>query len=219
MMPSSNGRWGRVGILSKHHTVMYPVTPKAELPRSPFVGTNARSYTFVMAITSNCALCGTLAVLIDSHLLPRALYRLTRDNTMKNPNPVLVTKGKDVQTSSQMKRYLLCSVCEDLFSKNGESWVLARCFRGGPANKFLLRDILRTATPMKSDSSGDLVSTVGIVGMDIGKIAYFAASVFLESFCQRLADSRQSGSPNQPRSPTRRICRLSLANFQQAVIY
>ena len=145
---------------------------------SPFVGINARSYTSVMAITSNCALCGTLAVLIDSHFLPKALYRLIRDNTMKNPNPELVTKGKDVQTSSQMKRYLLCSVCEDLFSKNGESWVLARCFRGGPANKFLLRDMLRTATPMKSDSRGDLVSTVGIVGMDIGKIAYFAASVF-----------------------------------------
>jgi hypothetical protein len=38
--------------------------------------------------------------------------------------------------------------------------------------------MLRTATPMKSDSTGDLVSTVGIVGMDVEKIAYFAASVF-----------------------------------------
>ena len=91
---------------------------------------------------------------------------------------MLVTKGRDVQTSAQMKRYLLCSVCEDLFSKNGESWVLARCFRGGPANKFLLRDMLKTVTAMKSDSRGDLVSTVGIVGMDIDKIAYFAGSVF-----------------------------------------
>jgi hypothetical protein len=46
---------------------------------------------------SNCALCGKLTVLIDSHLLPKALYRLLRDSGAKNPNPVLVTKGKDVQ--------------------------------------------------------------------------------------------------------------------------
>jgi hypothetical protein len=106
------------------------------------------------------------------------VYRLIRDAKAKNPNPVLLSKGKDVQTSAQLKRYLLCSLCEDLFNKNGESWVLAHCFRGGVTNKFLLRDMLRTVSPMKSDSIGDLVSTAGIGGIDVGKIAYFAASVF-----------------------------------------
>jgi hypothetical protein len=116
--------------------------------------------------------------LIDSHLLPKALYRLTRDSTAKNPNPVLVTKGKEVQTSAQLKRYLLCAVCEDLFNKHGESWVLAHCFRGGAMNKFLLRDLLKTVSPMKSDTNGDLISTVGLAGFNIEKVLYFAASVF-----------------------------------------
>jgi hypothetical protein len=135
-------------------------------------------YPYEMAPFLNCALCGTAATLIDSHLLPKALYRLIREGTWTNPNPVFVTKGHDVQTSSQLKRYLLCSSCEDLFSKNGESWVIARCFRGGSANKFLLRDSLRTVSPLKSDTTGDLVSTTGIPAIDVDKIVYFAASVF-----------------------------------------
>jgi hypothetical protein len=129
-----------------------------------------------MNTNSPCALCGNQAVLIDSHLLPKAIYRLIRDTEVANPNPVLVTEGKDTQTSRQIKRYLLCSVCEDLFNKNGEGWTLKHCYRG--PGKFLLRDILRTTTPIKSDIRGDLIYTAGLQAFDRAKIQYFAASVF-----------------------------------------
>jgi hypothetical protein len=129
-----------------------------------------------MMSTSQCALCGQPAVLIDSHLLPKALYRLMRDPGLSNPNPVLLTKGKDTQTSTQIKRYLLCAICEDLFNKNGESWTLKHCFRG--RGKFFLRDLLRTATPLKSDLRGDLIATAGLSTLNRDKLVYFAASVF-----------------------------------------
>jgi hypothetical protein len=127
---------------------------------------------------SVCRLCGQHAKLIDSHLLPKALYRLLRDPSLKNPNPVLVTRGKDVQTSAQLKRYLLCSICEDRFNKNGEAWVLKHCFRGGPMNRFRLRDLLRHSAPISSNLEGDVFSTTAISDIQRDKIEYFAASVF-----------------------------------------
>jgi hypothetical protein len=127
---------------------------------------------------TTCRLCGQSAKLIDSHLLPKALYKLIREPSLKNPNPFLVTRGKAVQTSTQLKRYLLCSVCEDRFNKNGESWVLKHCFRGGPMNRFRLRDLLIGVTPISTNSAGDVLSTVAAPEIQRNKIEYFAASVF-----------------------------------------
>lgn len=129
-------------------------------------------------MVSKCRLCSREATLIDSHLLPKALYRLLRDPSLKNPNPVFVTQGNDVQTSSQLKRYLLCYECEKRFNKNGESWVLKHCFRGGPLNKFLLRDMLAHTAPSSSNAAGDVVPTAGIAEVLREKLEYFAASVF-----------------------------------------
>jgi hypothetical protein len=125
-----------------------------------------------------CALCGQQAKLIDSHFLPKSLYRLIREPTLKNPNPFLVTRGKALQTSTQLKRYLLCWKCEDRFNKNGESWVLNHCFRGGPMNRFRLRDLLIRIPPVSSNAAGDVISTVSAPEVLRDKIEYFAASVF-----------------------------------------
>ena len=76
---------------------------------------------------ATCRLCGQPAKLIHSHLLSKALYRLIREPTLRNPNPFLVTRGGAVQTSTQLEQHLLCTVCEDRFNKNGESWVLKYC--------------------------------------------------------------------------------------------
>ena len=124
-----------------------------------------------------CALCGQKAKLIDSHLLPKALYRLIREPTLKNPNPFLVTRGNAVQTSTQLKRHLLCATCEDRFNKNGESWVLNHCFRGGPMNRFRLRDLL-IGPPISTNAAGKVFSTAGVPEINREKIEYFAASVF-----------------------------------------
>ena len=102
---------------------------------------NRTAQNLFMSTASQCALCGKHAVLIDSHLLPKALYRLIRDSGLPNP------------------RFLKISLT---FNKNREGWTLKHCFRG--RGKFLLRDILRTATALKSDARGDLIPTVGLPG-------------------------------------------------------
>jgi hypothetical protein len=50
-----------------------------------------------MSTTSQCALCGKHAVLIDSHLLPKALYRLIRDSGLPNPQFVRISLTKIVK--------------------------------------------------------------------------------------------------------------------------
>jgi hypothetical protein len=158
---------------------------------------------------TTCRLCGQSAKLIDSHLLPKALYRLIREPTLKNPNPFLVTRGRAVQTSAQLKRYLLCAVCEDLFNKNGESWVLKYCFRGGPMNRFRLRDLLIATTPINSSTAGDVLSTAAAPEIQRDKIAYFAASVFWRG---AISDWPWQGQ-TVPQMPLELSLRLSLENY------
>jgi hypothetical protein len=75
-----------------------------------------------------CKLCLQLVPRLEkSHFLSAGIYRRLRDDTEKNPNPWLLTPDGAVQTSDQMKEPLLCSKCEQRFSKFGENWVLKYC--------------------------------------------------------------------------------------------
>ena len=156
-----------------------------------------------------CRLCGQAAKLIDSHFLPKSLYKLIREPTLKNPNPFLVTRGRAVQTSTQLKRYLLCSGCEDRLKKIGESWVLNHCFRGGPTNRFRLRDLLIGITPISSNVAGDVLSTVAAPEIQRDKIEYFAASVFWRA---AVSDWPWQGQ-TVPRMPLESTLRLALENY------
>lgn len=82
--------------------------------------------------TAACGLCREVRPLCRSHLLPRAFYRLLRGNGAENPNPNphFLTREFDQQIPSQAADYLLCDVCEQMFRRNGEDWVLRHCYRG-----------------------------------------------------------------------------------------
>jgi hypothetical protein len=69
--------------------------------------------------------------------------------------------------------HVLCRRCEDLFSRNGESWVLKRMFKHG---SFKLLDRLRVAVPI--NQTQDSVSfSAPAVGFHTDKLAYFAVSM------------------------------------------
>src|SRR6266481_5935001 len=89
-----------------------------------------------------------------SHFLPAALYRLVRAADKPKPNPVLATVAGRQQTSNQAWQHLLCSNCEEQFSRNGESWVLSHCYRGH--GKFRLRDIVEQCKPIDT-AAGEFV--------------------------------------------------------------
>src|ERR1035441_2420778 len=123
-----------------------------------------------------CRLCLKSKPLQQSHLLAKALYRLLRTQSAKNPDPVWLTGKAAWSSSSQLSDKLLCFDCEQLFSKNGEDWVLRHCFRG--KGRFRLREMIRGVQPVGIPiPQAKFIPTLLIPGMEMDKLAYFAASV------------------------------------------
>jgi hypothetical protein len=122
-----------------------------------------------------CGLCREPANLRDSHLLPRAAFRLAREPDAKNPNPVVVTPRGAASTSKQISQPFLCHECENRFSANGERHVLSECLRG--PSQFSLRAQLQ---PLPSFVLNEHVAAYDIAASAIraDQYLYFAASVF-----------------------------------------
>jgi hypothetical protein len=132
---------------------------------------------------ARCHLRLEIKPLQESHLLPKSLFRLLRVQNAKNPDPVMFTRKAAWTTSTQFANRLLCFDCEQLFHKNGEDWVLRHCYRGN--GRFRLREMITGTQPLSLNVSGlpfspsqvSFIPTRLVPGMDIQKLAYFAASV------------------------------------------
>jgi hypothetical protein len=124
-----------------------------------------------------CALCHEERELCNSHLMPKGTYRILRSKVEKNPNPVMITRGRgSYTTSKQIVDYLLCEECERRFHERGEDWVLKNCYRD--ANTFSLRDVLRRNHPLSEDGELLVYPTAQIAEIDTKRLIYFAMSVF-----------------------------------------
>jgi hypothetical protein len=126
-----------------------------------------------------CKLClKSVVKLEDSHFLSKGIYRRLRDLTTENPNPMLLTPKGALQTSKQFKTRLLCSECEQRFSKHGETWVFARCLQAD--GTFPLAALLASRPPDVSvpTTPTRLYYAVGIPEINIEALTYFAASIF-----------------------------------------
>jgi hypothetical protein len=106
-----------------------------------------------------------------SHLVGRAVTKLI--TRMSRGPAVVMTPEVVLRTSRQVTAHLLCKHCEDLFSKNGEQYVTGLLWRG---KRFPALDILRSATPLKRESTH--LSFSGLAaGFKMEKLAYYALSV------------------------------------------
>jgi hypothetical protein len=123
-----------------------------------------------------CGLCQQTRQLKESHLLPSAAYKLARDPSRRDPNPVLITKGRSFTSSHQVTTYLLCAECEDRFSRGGERYVLGQCAR--PGGDFKVRALLENATPLLIDPRFRIFDAAKLRGPKAEQYLYFAASVF-----------------------------------------
>lgn len=126
-----------------------------------------------------CKLCQqSVPKLESSHYLPAAIYRGLREGNAKNPNPVLLSRTRAVQTSTQLKARLLCQNCEQRFSTNGERWVFANFHHAGGA--FPLAALLASRFPDATavGTSTKLYYADSIAGVDVAALTYFAASIF-----------------------------------------
>ena len=124
-----------------------------------------------------CKLCLNNRDLRDSHLMPRALYRMARGSGVKgNQDPhVLSAKGRKT-SSHQIQDYVLCHECEERFNKNGENYVMRVVTKR--TGQFPLLDMLTAIpTPLKGRNWTAYVAAQ-TPGIERAKIAYFALSIF-----------------------------------------
>ncbi|MDD1152688.1 hypothetical protein M5G25_30935 [Pseudomonas sp. TNT2022 ID357] len=126
-----------------------------------------------------CALClKEKETLINSHLIPAAAYAHVRGGTeAKNKSPVQINlhKKSAFHTDKQVQQPLLCSCCEDLFSRNGEKHAgkLWATRRGFPLLKLLESKALVVR--------GERFTTYDTRALDpavVNSIFYLAVSVF-----------------------------------------
>lgn len=120
-----------------------------------------------------CKLCLKSKDLVQSHLMPRALYDLCRT---KESEPVRATSEVIMQTSRQTKDYLLCEQCEEILNKEGENWVLPKLarFKGD----FPLHSILEKVPPDVSEGTASCYAASRNPEIDIDSIVHFAAGIF-----------------------------------------
>jgi hypothetical protein len=123
-----------------------------------------------------CALCHrNEQELQKSHLLPAGVYRLTRDQTKSNPNPVMLGEAHVSQSSKQISAYLLCRECETRFNENGERCFLKHCYRD--AKQFRLFSLVENAKPFV-DVPFKVYRAAQIAGINVAALSYFAISMF-----------------------------------------
>lgn len=131
-----------------------------------------------------CKLCLEEKELVKSHLLSKGLY--------PDENPVIMNRKVVVKTDAQVKDFLLCKDCEQLFNKNGESWVLPRL--NDDAGNFPLLNLLRVAMPFE-DAAKFQAYSCEAVGIDSEKLAYFALSVLWRASARTWVLLGQASSP------------------------
>lgn len=70
-----------------------------------------------------CKLCNLDKELMDSHFVGKAVYRRLNEPSLINPHPIIISSEGPRQSSNQVRDYVFCFDCEQIFNKKGESWV------------------------------------------------------------------------------------------------
>jgi hypothetical protein len=124
-------------------------------------------------VFGTCKLCLNPKRLCESHLMPAALYKACQAPSLKNPNPIRISKGKRFQTSKQVWAHLLCWDCEQRLNSNGENPVLPWLYTG---KEFRLLNRMNLAHPHLELQSMTFFSGPNI-GIDTEQFCYFALSI------------------------------------------
>jgi hypothetical protein len=167
-------QWGCASLDKKERWISIGVSfPNKDLIERFTAWRETMSQTGVAMPQGQCKLCLKDKNLQDSHLLPSSLYKMGRDPERNPPDPIVITSEISHHTSKQVRDYLLCRDCEQLFNKNGEHWVMQQVYNG---KRFPLFDRLKLALHVYASPTLPAYSGTA-VGIDTGKLAYFALSV------------------------------------------
>jgi hypothetical protein len=120
-----------------------------------------------------CKLCQSDTELVRSHLIPAALFDYLRADGL---SPLRIGDGVVIPTDRQAQDYLLCSACEGVLNKGGESWVNTKL--ATTAQSFPLYDLL-TSQPTTADDGKDAVYfTANNPRFNGAALTHFAIGIF-----------------------------------------
>jgi hypothetical protein len=123
-----------------------------------------------------CSLCLETKNVVSSHLIPRAMYEYCRP---RGGNPIAISSELVIESSRQVKDYLLCLDCEELLNDGGETWLMPHLAqREGP---FPFHDLLTKVGPAIVDSDVKGYASAHNPDLDPEKLAHFAMGVFWKS--------------------------------------
>jgi hypothetical protein len=120
-------------------------------------------------VIGQCKLCLEQKQLLESHLMPNALYAPGKNGIQ------YATRTQSGQNPQHMKAHLLCSDCEQRFNRLGESEVL-RWLAPKARKQFPLHDRMRVALPCGEIPPFSVYKGAD-VGVDTEKFTYFTLSV------------------------------------------
>ncbi|MDF3239912.1 hypothetical protein [Pseudomonas veronii] len=125
-----------------------------------------------------CALCKKEAELIDSHLIPKSAYKKSRsfiDGKNVGLVKIVTGEGSAFYSDEQVTKKLLCSECEDRFSKKGERPVSMQW--ATPAG-FPMREYLQSLGALAVGPKFSVFNPASIDPEVLKSLFYFAISVF-----------------------------------------
>jgi len=96
-----------------------------------------------------CGLCKNLRHLQNSHLMPRALYEITKNLFPQKigKNQIVMAHNKvSLYTDKQIKQHFLCKDCEEKINNNGENLIIRDVYKG--AGKFWLLKIIKNCASL-----------------------------------------------------------------------
>lgn len=162
-----------------------------------------------------CALCRRDGQdLQDSHFLPAGVYRVIRDETQGNPDPLKFSDNGVFQDSRQISDYLLCHECEQRLNKNGENWFLAYCWR---KRHFRLVSLLEVVDPQVIYRRIKIYHAASIPKLNVGALTYFPSSIFWRASVHKweIAGSKGRGIELGPYEEQLRKYLMGEAEFPQ----
>jgi hypothetical protein len=120
-----------------------------------------------------CPLCLKVKPIVDSHLIPAALFAYCDTPEM---SPVRVGGGSIFPTDRQIHAYLLCGECEDILNKGGETWMNPKfCTM---QRVFPFYELLVSGPVAENESDGGLYYAASNPLLDTEKLMHFAMGIF-----------------------------------------
>lgn len=126
-----------------------------------------------------CLLCTNTKDLVNSHFLPAASYKAQYAAGLNVNQPMVITAKRVFQSSRHITAHAFCGDCEDIFNKNGESWVVEKL---ATLTVFPLRDMILAAPPLiPPEPDFKIFSCDAIPGFEREKFVHFMMGIFWKS--------------------------------------